>query len=147
MSAVEFGPATLQVPDGWNETGREGERVTFLHDDKLEHVTISYRHFARNPTFSEFEALCEQRLASERAALADGFLEQRGPNQGGDGGFTLIFFGGDRETARMFSGLLVLVVDTLLAIYVEGSDVEPERHQQSFAAFAQGWSLTPRSAS
>ena len=133
MSEVDFGPAKLAIPDGWNETGREGERITFLSDDKLEHVTISYRHFPRNPSFAEFEALCEQRLTTERGALDDGF--------------NLIFFGGDRATARMFSGLLIVVVDTLLAIYVEGFDMEPARHQQSFMAFAQGWSLIPRSAS
>ena len=146
MSEVDFGPAKLAIPDGWNETGREGERITFLSDDKLEHVTISYRHFPRNPSFAEFEALCEQRLTTERGALDDGFLEQRGPSQTDDG-FNLIFFGGDRATARMFSGLLIVVVDTLLAIYVEGFDMEPARHQQSFMAFAQGWSLIPRSAS
>ena len=146
MSTVEFGPATFEIPDGWSEASREGERITFLHDDKLEHVTISYRHFPRNPTFAEFEALCQSRLETERKALDDGFLEQRGPSENDDG-YTLIFFGGDRATARMFSGLLIVVVDTLLAIYVEGFDLEPARHQASFAAFAQGWSLTPRSAS
>ncbi len=145
-SEVEFGPVTLAVPDGWNETGREGERITFLHEDKVEHVTVSYRIFARDPSFGEFQALCEHRLDAERKALQDGFLEQRGPNDG-EGGYTLIFFGGDRATGRMFSGLLVLAADTLVAIYVEGFAIEPERHQQSFTAFAQGWQLKASDAS
>lgn len=147
MSAqVVFGPATLAVPDGWHEVGREGERIMFLSDDKVEHATISHRTFARDPSFGEFELLCEHRLNAERKALQDGFLETKGAIEG-ENGYTLIFFGGDRATARMFSGLLILQGDILLAIYIEGIGIEPQRHMDTFGAFASGCQITGAPAS
>jgi hypothetical protein len=141
VTQVVFGPATLDVPDGWTEEGREGERIMFLSEDKVEHATISYRTYARNLAFSEFEQLVAQRLDAERAALKDGFLETKGAVDGANG-YTLIFFGGDRETARMFSGLLILQADVLLALYIEGVAIEPQRHMDTFAAFARGCQIT-----
>lgn len=142
MSAdIVFGPLTVAVPEGWNENGREGDRITFLHSDGIEHATISHRSFARDPSFSEFETLCETRLAAERTALKDGFLETKGAIDG-ENGYTLIFFGGDSETGRMFSGLLILQAHVLASIYIEGFGIEPQRHMDTFSTFANGVRVT-----
>ena len=142
----EFGPITLSLPDGWTESGREGERIMFISDDKQEHATISHRTYARDPGFTEFEAMCEDRLARERQALQDGFLETKGAIDTANG-YTLIFYGGDKATARMFSGLLILQGEILVAIYLEGVAIEPQRHMDSFGVFAKGCRITRLPAS
>jgi hypothetical protein len=137
MSELVFGPTTVAVPDGWTETKREGTKVAFVTEDQLEFATISHRTFGREPSFGEFEVMCEQRLTAERQALEDGFVESKGASEQA-GVCTLIYFGGDKATNRMFSGFLLLAADTLVTIYVEGLGIEPQRHMASFGAFAQG---------
>jgi len=134
---VEFGPATFEVPDGWNETGREGERLTFLHDDKLEHVTISYRHFRGTIVRRVRGAVRAE--ARDRARRARRRLSRATRSHPDRRRIHARVLRRRSLDARMFSGLLIVIVDTLLAIYVEGFDLEPARHQ-TFAAFAQGWS-------
>ena len=128
------------VPEGWRETNRAPDRITLRCADGREQVTISRLDFETRPSFEEFQKLCRIRIDTERRELKDGFIDAKAPIDGGHR-FTLMYFGGDRASGRVFSAYLAIATTRLVTIYVEGVGISPERHIESFKTFGRASAL------
>jgi hypothetical protein len=117
---------------GWTEQGQSPDRRTYRSPSGDEQATLSTLALTQTPTSTEFQLLCEHRLAAEREGLDGDLLVT--PS---DGGLSMFFSGGDRSTHRLFSGYLYVSGSTFHTVYVEGIGVSSSQHLASFQAFVE----------
>ena len=81
--------------------------------------------------------MCTARIDAEKKMLSDGFVEPTAPFESA-GEFGMFFYGGDKKTARVFSGYLALKMKELITVYVEGVGVEPKDVLESAQVLVSG---------
>jgi hypothetical protein len=135
---IVFGASSLALPDGWKEIKREPDRVTFRSVDETEQATISKLELAAEPSFGDFKALSEDRVAAERDVGKDVSLDVTGPLNDGKR-FTFMYSGNEKERQRLFSGYMLVAGKTVMTVYVESIGVSAQRNLGSFKAFVTGF--------
>jgi hypothetical protein len=132
-----IGSAVITAPVGWSDAKKEKDRVVLRSPDGRQQATISIMRFDADVSFDDFKRLCAHRIEAEKGALADGFVQPGAPFEDA-GTFGMFFSGGEKRTARVFSGYLTLKQRELITVYVEGIGVAPKDHLASFEALASG---------
>ena len=130
-----IGNATITAPTGWREVSKEEGKLVLKSQDDFQQATLSSLPFRATASFEDFERLCAQRFEIEKKEAGDGFVQTDGPFQG-EHSFGMYFFGGEKETARVFSGYLSLAKRELVTVYVEGFGIAPKDMLTSFQVFA-----------
>lgn len=132
-----IGKADIIAPTGWTEVKREGDRLTLQSLDGRQYATISIMRFGADASFADFKLICQLRLEAEKKDSPDCFIQSEPPYDI-KGKFGMLYSGGDKKAGRVFSGYLSLTKRELVTIYIEGLDVSPNDHLETFQAFVKG---------
>ncbi len=135
---VRFGASSFVLPEGWRETKRQPDLVTFRAADDTEQATVSKLDLAAVPSFEEFKLLTEYRVAAEKRNDQQITLDVESPSNAGPH-LTFKYSGSANGGERLFSGYLIVVGATLMTIYVESVGQATERHRASFEDFVSGF--------
>jgi hypothetical protein len=135
--SIAFDKAEVSIPAQWSEAKRSDDRAVFRSPDGHQQAVISVMRFGTDPSFDDFIKLCSHRIESERAELADGFVQPDKPFQEA-GRFGMFYSGGDKKTGRVFSGYLSLAHRQLIIIYIEGVGIAPADHLKTFQEWVRG---------
>ena len=106
--------------------------------DGRQHATLSVTLFGADPSFDEFEGLCQLRLDAEKRDSPNCVIKSS-PALDFKGTFGMYYFGDDKKTGRAFSAYLSLEKRELLALHVEGLGVDLKEHLETVQIFAQGF--------
>jgi hypothetical protein len=139
VAAADFsiGTASIAAPTGWREIKKTDQTLILESGDGRQRATLSVMRLGADASFDEFKKLCDLRMQAERKELSDGFVEPDAPFEGA-AGFGMFFSGSDKKTGRVFSGYLSLEKRDLITLYVEGVDVAPRDHLESFKGLTTG---------
>jgi hypothetical protein len=140
-SSYSVGTAILVAPGGWTERKRMSEGIILRSADGRQQATISTLSLGADATFDDFKELCRCRIDAEKREVGDGFIETAAPTEEA-GEFRMFFYGGNKMTARVFSGHLTLKMKELVIVYVEGVGVAPKDLLESFSVIVSGLKRT-----
>ena len=137
--SFSIGSATVSPPSGWREVKKEEERIVFRSADDRQQATVSLMRFGVAPSLEDFRRLCALRLQAEKKGSPEAFIEPEAPEPfTQEGRYGLLYSGGDKKSARMFSCYLSCGKTELITIYLEAIGASSKEHLASFQSFVTG---------